>query len=234
MSRQKLVSFTRILDDTVTDGSRKQMSIRGAINLQWVGLSLLVEQGVELPGNNYVLRRLYDKKIPTVFMIYQLQSLVELKRDPDSAPKLHIGLNIQDIQTAFNPIIQLLQRLNIETFKVVLASKYEGFLASGQLGKIFTIYMGNRTPEEQLAIAREIDGALKALNIPRPTQLATDCAERKDVPIDGCDFVTRAFPREMMGCIRLFAPAADSTSSRRGSDAEESALLDMSDLQFKV
>ena len=133
-----------------------------------------------------------------------------LQRSPDSGPKLHVALKTEnsaninsDIQTAFNAILRVLDDHKFECFKVVLQSKLDEFIASGQYGKIFTVYLGERTKAQTNQIAFDIEHALdNARRYPQlqpPEKRATDCVERVDQAVNGCRFVTYADVREEAG-----------------------------------
>jgi len=176
--------------------------------LNWVELSQFIEAGFSFDWKekNYTIARHQSMGVPDVFISFERFKTIErhasalfLSRDPDGQPKLHVALKPEDIQTAFNPILNVLLKNNVASFKIILASKLAEFETSGQYGKIFTIYLGKMTEGKRNRIAKEIDAAIK--NSPRnlstlnPPELRATDAKRSDSAIEDCEFVTVAFPR---------------------------------------
>ena len=227
-------------------------SLGRSAEIFWEGLSVFVE------GNDYVCQwhdyyigKHLSRERPdgTGFIIFNRNEKYThndfaspLRRDLDTGCKLHVALNREDIQAAFNPILQVLREYEINCFKIISESNLDKLLAQGQLGKIFTIYVAGFCKDKIRALALAINDALLKLKIALPEQCATDCEMRKDEAIPGCDFVTLAYPRQdrMRVDFRftheesLVSNGARSSSVESSSDESRilSALSSAADLRF--
>lgn len=224
--------FSSGLFQSVDSPSKMTHEIDGG--LVWAALCAAVEDEHKYKWKDYWIQRHRSLTAlnGTAFMAFSRHH-VGLRRDPDCGPKLHVGLNVEqseninsDIQVAFNGILRVLMAHQIEFFKVILASKLNEFIASGQYGKIFTIYLGERSEAEYWQIAHDIEAVIKnARQYPpiKPCDLrATDCEARCDTAIPGCDFVTYASDRSE----RARYKASDSAAvSRKSSTLSSDSLL---------
>ena len=216
-------------------------SLGRSAEIFWEGLSVFVE------GNDYVCQwhdyyigKHLSRERPdgTGFIIFNRNEKYThndfaspLRRDLDTGCKLHVALNREDIQAAFNPILQVLREYEINCFKIISESNLDKLLAQGQLGKIFTIYVADLTKDKIKALALTINIVLLELKLSLPEQRATDCEVRKDEVIPGCDFVTLAHPRQDRTRVDFSFGRNESVISEgarlssAGSSSEESRIL---------
>lgn len=180
-------------------------------HLNWKGLSQLLLTTSEddiVYWNDYLVERTKD----SFFMMFYHDKYFTIPRDERKKLfindiKLHVALENEDIQTAFNPILQLLNEFGVLAFKVILEPRLEGFLAGQQYGKIFTIYLGGLQDRSQfIRLAQEIDATLKSMKLQVPALRANNCPHfRVDQLIGGIDFVTYAEPRIKDGAVSSLA-----------------------------
>ena len=233
-------------------GKRVMTSLGRSPQIFWEGLSVLIERNdCACQWHDYYISKHLSREKPdgTGFIVFNRPeknthngSGSPLRRDLDTGCKLHVALNREDIQAAFNPILQVLREHEIKCFKIILESNLTKLLKQGQLGKIFTIYVAGFCKDKIRALALAINDALLKLKIALPKQCATDCEIRKDEAIPGCDFVTLAYPRQdrMRVDFRftheesLVSNGARSSSVESSSDESRilSALSSAADLRF--
>lgn len=207
-------------------------SLCDSSSLNWTGISELLMSKMNqyhFPWRNYLITKQVSQtsRSETGFIMFTrfVSSESGLKKDCDSGYKIHIALNFDDIQTAFNPILQLLDRQLISTFKIIASTHYDQLMAQGQFGKVFTIYLPSHTPESVETLSRQIDRVLLDAKVLTPTKSATQCAVRKDSPIPSSPFVTYAQPREKLaGLSEMYS----GTPSFNGSGDEDALRQDSS------
>jgi hypothetical protein len=182
-------------------------------HLNWRGLSQLLlsaSDNDEVHWGDYLVER----KGRDPFIIFFHQKYLDMPRDTRRQLivddiKLHVALEREDIQAAFNPILRILSEFHVLEFKIIFESRLENFLVKDrQYGKIFTIYLGGLQDRSQfIQLARQIDVTLKSMKLQLPALRANNCSnDRVDQLIEGVDFVTYAEPRVEDGAVSNLAP----------------------------
>ncbi|HLD84451.1 MAG TPA: hypothetical protein VI844_01620, partial [Coxiellaceae bacterium] len=169
----------------------------------WRDLSREIEAGKIFEWKNYVISRHQNLGKDTAFIKFTLQRQnTKIRRSIDSYPKLHIAVTLEQMQLAFDTILDVLVEQKITEFKVLLASQFQAMEASDQQGKHFTVYFETLDEAYIKSVAHIIDQKLQTfefegikLTPPAPEKRATSCKERTDQFIEGCQFVTFAPPR---------------------------------------
>ena len=169
----------------------------------WSDLSREIEAENAFEWENYIISRHQNRGKDTAFIKFALRRQNrELRRSTDYYPKLHIAVTLEQMQLAFDTILNVLVAQNITEFKVLLASQLQAMEESDQQGKHFTVYFEMSDEEYIKSIAHIIDQKLQTfefegikLTPPAPEKRATSCKERTDQFIEGCQFVTFAPPR---------------------------------------